>query len=98
MEELGTPTKSLTVRLDVPVEITLPVHVDDKGVAWPMDGMLYQKHIHHTQLTAIGVRVVWKRADGTTVPESQVVELLAQRLIDQKAGYVPTFENGGRSS
>jgi hypothetical protein len=95
MEEIGTPTKSLTVRVDVPQEVTLPVLIDDKGVAWPHDGLMFQKHIHHSQLHAIGVRVIWKRADGTIVPESQVKELLAERLADQKAGYVPTFSNVG---
>lgn len=93
MEEFGMPTKTLTVRLELPLEIVLPVQVDDRGIAWPMDGLVHQKHIHYTQLTAIGCKVVWKRADGTVVPESQVKELLAERLTDQKGGYVPTFAN-----
>ena len=33
MEELGTPTKTLTVRVEVPQEVILPVHIDTQGLS-----------------------------------------------------------------
>lgn len=93
MAELGTPTKTLVVRIELPAELELPIHIDDEGRSWPMDGLMHQKHIGFRELEAIGVKVTWRDPNGLIIPRERIEAWLKNRLEDQQAGYVPTFAN-----
>src|ERR1700754_3920800 len=91
MPPLGTPMIDVSVPAQFPREMSLPVHLDTSGRAWPGAGTIWQKQLSARQLIALGIDLLWVLPDGTPLSREDALALIDANEALVARGHQPQF-------
>lgn len=78
------PMFTVSIDLQLPRRLVLPVEVNAAGERVPATGFVWQKYLDHALLTQLGVRVEWRDRDGVLYAD-ELASSLIQREAERQA-------------